>query len=124
MQPDDFDNTIIDIIDLAAQITVGSRDWDDRVSAFLPVFYDEVGLPIDAALLGMPIKVTEYDFFGDGRGLIARCIRGDTDRYLALVDLEFEPGSVAAWIHAAYRKMLGADPLSMTPPADWEFQPD
>ncbi len=124
MHPDDFDETIIDVDDLVAQITVGSRDWDDKVSAFLPVLFDEVALPAEATLLGMPVEVTEFDFLGDGRGLLARCIRADADQYLALVDLEFPPGSVAAWLHAAYRRLLGAEPRSMVPPPDWEFQPD
>ncbi len=94
------------------------------MSAFLPVLLDEVDLPVEATLLGVPVEVTEFDYLGDGRGVLARCIRSDADQYLALVDLEFAPGSVAAWIHAAYRRLLGAEPHSAIPPPDWEFQPD
>ena len=94
------------------QVIADYRTTDDRLSAFLQVFLDEITLPIEATLLGMPVEVTELDYFDDGRGLVARCHRPGADQYLTLADLVFVPQSVVAWIHAAYRQWLGMKPFS------------
>ena len=76
-----------DLDELMVQIIADYRTMDDRLSAFLQVFLDEVTLPIEATLLGMPVEVTEFDYFDDGRGLAARCHRPGADQYLTLADL-------------------------------------
>ena len=80
-----------DLDELMVQIIADYRTMDDRLSAFLQVFLDEVTLPIEATLLGMPVEVTEFDYFDDGRGLAARCHRPGADQYLTLADLVFVP---------------------------------
>jgi len=106
------------------QIIADYRTTDARLSAFLQVFLDEVTLPIEATLLGMPVEITEFDYFNDGRGLVARCLRPGADQYLTLADLVLAPQSVAAWIHAAYRQWLGMTPHSVLRPPDWELALD
>ena len=101
-----------DLDELMVQIIADYRTTDDRLSAFLQVFLDEVTLPVEATLLGMPVEVTELDYFDDGRRLVARCHRPGADQYLTLADLVFVPQSVVAWIHAAYRQWLGMKPFS------------
>ncbi|MGH3978659.1 MAG: hypothetical protein ACRDRZ_06615 [Pseudonocardiaceae bacterium] len=110
--------------ELMVQIIARHRTMDARLLAFLQVFHDEVTLPIEATLLGMPVEITEFDFFDDGRGLVARCLRPGADQYLTLADLVLEPQSVAAWIHAAYRQFLGMTPHSVMRPPDWELELD
>jgi len=113
-----------DLDELMVQIIADYRTTDDRLSAFLQVFLDEVTLPIEATLLGMPVEVTEFDYFDDGRGLVARCHRPGADQYLTLADLVFVPQSVVAWIHAAYRQWLGMKPHSVVRPPGWELELD
>ncbi len=113
-----------DLDELMVQIIAGHRTMDDRLSAFLQVFLDEVTLPIEATLLGMPVEVTEFDYFDDGRGLVARCHRPGADQYLTLADLVLAPQSVVAWIHAAYRQFLGMKPHSVMRPPGWELALD
>ena len=60
----------------------------------------------------MPVEVTEFGYFDDGRGLVARCHRPGTDQYLTLADLVLVPQSVVAWIRATYRQWLGMKPFS------------
>ncbi|MDQ3154935.1 MAG: hypothetical protein M3R63_25450 [Actinomycetota bacterium] len=110
--------------ELMVQIIADYRTTDARLSAFLQVFLDEVTLPIEATLLGMPVEITEFDYFNDGRGLVARCLRPGADQYLTLADLVLAPQSVAAWIHAAYRQWLGMTPHSVLRPPDWELALD
>jgi hypothetical protein len=40
---------------------------------------------------------------------------------LALADIVFPDGTVAAWLHAAYRCYLGLKPFPATAPAGWVF---
>ncbi len=113
-----------DLDELMVQIIADYRTTDDRLSAFLQVFLDEVTLPVEATLLGMPVEVTEFDHFDDGRGLVARCHRPGADQYLTLADLVFAPQSVVAWVHAAYRQWLGMKPHSVVRPPGWELELD
>lgn len=110
--------------ELMVGIIADYRTKDARLSAFLQVFLDEITLPIEGTLLGMPVEITEFDFFDDGRGLVARCHRPGADQYITLADLVLPPGSVEAWVHAAYRQWLGMTPHSVIRPPDWELKFD
>jgi hypothetical protein len=91
------------------------------LTAFLTVLDEEVGLPCAAQILGVDIEVLSLDFQGDERrGLVARCRRmgGPTD-VVSLADVRFEPGTVAAWLHAAFRRRLGLKSVPARRPEGW-----
>jgi hypothetical protein len=95
--------------ELVDSIVVDAYGTDEQVTAFLTVFDDEVDLPCAAQILGVKIEVVAFDLEGDERrGLVARCRRigGPTD-VVSLADVRFESGTVAAWLHAAFRTWLG-----------------
>ena len=78
-------------------------------------------MPCPATVLDLPVEVLAFDVEGDKRrGLVARCGR-DAKRVgvVSLADVRFEPGSVAAWLHAAHRGWLGLAPFPARRPAGW-----
>jgi hypothetical protein len=52
--------------------------------------------------------------------LVAHCTSGAIERWLALVDLEFPEDTVAAWLHAAYRRERGLTPYNFAMPVGWK----
>jgi hypothetical protein len=105
--------------DLIATITVDCYNQDEVMTAFLTVFEEEVAAPIGAAVLGDVVELVGYDVRGHDPMLVARCRRAGADAWLDLGDVVFEPGTSAAWIHAAYCRCLGLSPHSLVPPTDW-----
>lgn len=106
---------------LVEDITVDAYGDGEQLWAFLAAF-DEVDLPCSAVLLDVSIDVVRIDFAGDERrGLTARCRHAGHGSELSIADLHFEPGSVAAWIHAAYRTWLGLRPFSAREPRGWSW---
>jgi hypothetical protein len=93
--------------ELIGAITVDCYHDDEAVTAFLTVFEEEVAVPAPAMVMGMPVEALAYDCQGDPPGLTARCRSGTAVQWLALRDLVFDPGTPAAWIHAAFRQWLG-----------------
>jgi hypothetical protein len=89
----------------------------EEMTAFLTVLEEEIDFPVPATLLGNPVTVTGLDADDATLSLLARC-KG-TPRPITFVDLEFQPGTVEAWLHAAYLTYLGRDPTAVTPPAGW-----
>ncbi|MHB8620473.1 MAG: hypothetical protein ACYDAG_13020 [Chloroflexota bacterium] len=82
------------------------------------MFQDEVAVPVPATVLGMVVEVTGFDLEGDERrGLVARCRHQGSTGTLSLADVRFEAGSVAGWLHAAYRTWLGLSPFPASRPA-------
>ncbi len=80
-------------------------------------------MPCPATVLDLPVEVLAFDVEGDERrGLVARCGR-DAKRVgvVSLADVRFEPGSVAAWLHAAHRGWLGLAPFPARRPAGWSW---
>ena len=109
---------------LIDEITVDAYDAGEQLSAFLTVFHDEVATPAPALVLGTPVVVTGFDIEGDERrGLVARCRHKDGAGTLSLADIRFEPGSIAGWLHAAYRTWLGLAPFPARRPAGWTWPP-
>jgi hypothetical protein len=66
------------------------------------------------------VTVVEVDIGEDGVSLVARCVSGEIERWLALADLEFPADTVAAWLHAAYRREHGLTPYPFAMPVDWK----
>jgi hypothetical protein len=67
----------------------------------------------------MPVDVVGFDYHDERLGIVARCRRDGARQDLAMVDLSFPPDTVAAWLHAAYRRWLGLDPHPYDMPAGW-----
>jgi hypothetical protein len=107
--------------DLIAKILVDCYGEDEELTAFLTILDDEVRLPAEATVLKRPVTVTEFDYPDGRRELIALCRSAQDAQQLALADVVFPDGTIAAWLHAAYRRYLGLKPFPATPPAGWAF---
>jgi hypothetical protein len=107
---------------LIEEITVDACDLYEQLWGFLQVFSDETTVPAPSTVLDFPVEVTGFDFEGDERrGLVAKCRHGGGTGTVSLVDVRFEPHSVAGWLHAAYRTWLGLPPFPARRPADWTW---
>jgi hypothetical protein len=107
--------------ELIDSIVVDAYGTDEQLTAFLTVFDDEVDLPCAAQILGVEIEVVAFDLEGDERrGLVVRCRRngGATD-VVSLADVRFESGTIAAWLHAAFRTWLGLKTFSARRSEGW-----
>ena len=107
---------------LIDEITLDAYDLYEQLSGFLQVFSDEVTVPAPGAVLDFPVDVTGFDFEGDERrGLVAQCQHDECAGTVSLVDVRFEPCSVAGWLHAAYRTWLGLPPFPALRPSGWSW---
>lgn len=106
---------------IVESIIVDAYGSDEQLTAFLTVFDEEVDLPCAAQILGVDVEVVAFDLEGDERrGLVARCRRiGGSAGVVSLADVRFESGTVAAWLHAAFRSWLGLKPFPARPPEGW-----
>jgi hypothetical protein len=107
--------------ELIEQITVDCYDDDELVTAFCEVLGDEIPVPFEVTVLGMPAQVTAV---GHGRtpGVMATCRRDGHTIEVPLTSLTFPEGSVAAWLQAAYLRHLGHNPGRTTPPDGWRLR--
>ena len=89
--------------ELIESVTVDAYGTDEQLAAFLTAFSEEVPVPCPATVLDLPVEVLAFGIEGDERrGLVARCgHEGRRAGVVSLTDVRFEPGSVAAWLHAA-----------------------
>ena len=107
--------------DLVEFITVDAYGTDEQLSGFLTVFDEQVRVPCSARVLDVDVEVLGFCVEGDDRrGLVARCRRpGGRAGVVSLADVRFEPGAVAAWLHAAFRSWLGLKAFPARRPAGW-----
>jgi hypothetical protein len=105
---------------LIEAVTVDCYNDAERATAFYTAFTEDVPLPAVASLLGTEVTVAEVDICEDGVSLVARCVRGEMERWLALADLEFPADTMAARMHAAYRRDRGLTPYPFAMPVDWK----
>ena len=91
----------------------------EQMTAFLTVLEEEIDFPVPATLLGNPVVVTGLVEDDATIELRARCKGQHAKGLVSFADLEFRPGTVEAWLHAAYATYLGRSPSAMTPPAGW-----
>ena len=105
--------------ELIESIVVETYGTDEQLAAFLGAFSEEVRVPCPATVPDLPVEVVAFDVEGDERrGLVARCGReAKRAGVVSLADVRFEPGTTAAWLHAAYRSWLGLAPFSTRRPA-------
>ena len=109
--------------ELIREITIDANDVDEQLLEFLQTLQDEVALPVPALVLGIAVNVVGFNLEGDDRrGLVALCRRAGEGGTLSLADVRFETGSVAAWLHAAYRTCLGLPPFPVRQPPNWRLQ--
>lgn len=90
----------------------------EELNAFLTVLEDEISLPVLATLLGEPVIVTGLTDDDATCQLHARCKGKRAKELVALADLKFRPGTVEAWLHAAYLAYLGQPFQPVTRPVD------
>ena len=104
-------------------IVVDAYGTDEQLVAFPAAFSEEVRVPRAATVLDIPVEIVRFDVEGDERrGLVARCGReAKPAGVVSLADVRFEPGTIAAWLHAAYRSRLGLAPFSARRPAGWSW---
>ena len=111
--------------ELIESITVDAYGTDEQLTAFLTAFSEEVPVPVPcpATVLELSVEVLGFDIEGDERrGLVGRCRRdGRRVGVVSLADVRFEPGGVAAWLHAAYRSWLSLAPFPARRPAGWSW---
>lgn len=92
----------------------------EQMTAFLTVLEEEIDFPVPATLLGNPVAVTGLDEDDATVELRARCKGQHAKGLVSFADLEFRPGTVEAWLHAAYVTYLGQPPSALTLPAGWD----
>lgn len=92
----------------------------EQMTAFLTVLEEEIDFPVPATLLGNPVVVTGLVEDDATTELRARCEGQHAKGLVSFADLEFRPGTVEAWLHAAYVTYLGRRPSTPTPPAGWD----
>jgi hypothetical protein len=95
--------------ELIESITVDAYGTEEQPSGFLDVLEEEVALPCVATILDVEVRVLALDVDGDERrGLVVRSRRmGGRPGVASLIDVRFEPGTAAAWPHAASRSWFG-----------------
>jgi len=100
------------------EITVDAYGDDEQLWAFRQAFEDEVELPADGFVIGVPVSIMIVDYDGNARrGLTARCRREDgSEHTVAMSEVEFPQNSEGAWHVAAYRKWLNLDPFPAEAP--------
>jgi hypothetical protein len=91
----------------------------EQMTAFLTVLDEEISFPIPATLLGNPVVVTGLTEDDATLELRARCKGRHATGLVSFADLELLPGTVEAWLHAAYLSYLGRQPSTVTPPSNW-----
>ncbi len=111
-----------DLEQLIDEITLDAYDLYEQLSGFLQVFSDEVTVPALGTVVHFPVELTGFDFEGDERrGLGAQSRPDGGGGSVSLVDVRFEPNSVAGWLHAAYRTWLGLPSFPGRRPSDWSW---
>lgn len=114
-------NKDLDALDkMIEEITVDAYGDDEQLWAFRQAFEDEVELPADGFVIGVPVSVIAVDYDGNAqRGLTAKCRREDGSVHVVAVSEVVLPRtSEGAWRVAAYRKWLNLDPFPVQMQAD------
>ena len=96
---------------LIADITVDADGADEPLWAFTQVLADELTLPLEASLIGVPVSVQQFDDNGNTlRGLTAACRLAHGPAYrVAAYDLAVPADSPADRLLRAYQRWLDAN---------------
>lgn len=102
-----------------------ARVTDEAFRAWHQAFAERVELPAPASVIGEPVDVADVEYAGNPRrGVVARCRRADGREYsVSLADVHFADGTEGARLAARYRRWLGLESASGTPPSAARGQP-
>lgn len=108
--------TAAELDEIIEVITVDCYGDDEELGAFLQAFEDELELPMNASVVGVPVEVVAMEYGGDvRRGIVVDCRRKDEDYEVSLADVVLaEPASASA-LHAAFRRWLGCESARLPP---------
>jgi hypothetical protein len=97
-----------DLDRLVESITIDAYG-DEGYWSFLQAIDDEVRFPFTAALVGIPVVVTDVDFDGDERrGLAVTVERDESTATISILDLDLTAADPTVdRLVAAYRRWLG-----------------
>lgn len=106
------DKELDELDEMIAEITVDAYGDNEQLWAFRQAFEDDIALPADGFVIGVPVSVIAVDYDGNERsGLTARCRREDGSEYVvAASDVVLPQASAGARYIAAYRRWLNLDP--------------
>ncbi len=98
--------------ELIEQLTLGSSGEAEQIWAFPPAFEAEHCVPFQAFVIGEPVSVISFNYYGNARrGLSARFLSADgSDSVLAACEIATPSGTQSERNLAAYR------------PAGWDFR--
>lgn len=100
------------------RILVDARGDAEETTAFRTALAKEIGFPVPATLLGHQVTVIAVEEDDTTLDLRARCRSEQATGVISFADLEFRPGTVEAWWHAAYLAYLGRPHPVPTPPSN------
>lgn len=112
---------LTDLDRLVSDITVDAYDVAEQITAFHAVISSEVEEPVWATIVGVPVLVLDADIRDTGLEMTAHCRHDGDEQEICFTDLVFPPDTIAAWIHAAYRRLLGLKPFPASIPAGWRL---
>lgn len=92
---------------------------EEEIAAFETVLDEEIDFPVPGTVLGESLIVTGLTADDATGELRARCKVKRADALVSLTDMEFRPGSVEAWLLAAYLTHIGQQPPTVVLPAGW-----
>jgi hypothetical protein len=86
---------------LVAEATVDCYNEDEQKSGLLTMIQDNLKLPFETTLLGVPVQVQRVDF-NKGDEIVAFCVRGRDRQAVPILDLPLPspPPKGAEWIQA------------------------
>ncbi len=93
--------------ELVEEAVVDAHDEDEQRVGFLTMIQDNLDVPFETEVLGVPVQVTEVDM-NDADEIVALCTRGAQVQRIPVVDLPLPepPPDGSEWIEA-YRYYQG-----------------
>jgi Calcium binding len=94
--------------EMIEQATVDAYDESEQVTGWLTMIDDNLSVPFETEVLGVPVTVERIDF-NDSEEIVAVCARGRRRQSLPIVDLPLPtpPPRGAEWIEAHRRWRAG-----------------
>jgi hypothetical protein len=88
---------------LVDEATVDCYGDDEQRTGLFTMIAENLAVPFETVVLGVPVTVTDVDLDVDGR-IVAKCVRGGVRQWISVLDLPLPtpPPGGAEWI-AAYR---------------------
>lgn len=86
---------------LVAEAVVDCHDEDEQRTGLLTMIQENLKLPFDTTVLGVPVQVQSIDF-NKGGEVVAICVRGRDSQAVPILDLPLPslPPRGAEWIEA------------------------